>query len=55
MEPWQYGVTGFVCALGWQVVFWITRRACPCMMTPVGVAFRNYLRRRRAKQSGRPA
>lgn len=43
----KYLVIGFVVPLFWALVFWLTRRFAPYLMTPVGVAWRQWLRRRR--------
>lgn len=36
--------------LFWGCVFWITRRVAPYLMTPVGVAFRDWRRSRRNRR-----
>lgn len=49
MELWRYALTGFFVAIFWALVFWLTRRIAPYLMTPVGVAFRQWRLRRRQR------
>jgi len=46
MEPWKYALAGFVSTVFWALVMRLTRRYCPRLLMPVGVAFRRLLRRR---------
>ena len=50
MELWKYALAGLVVPLFWAVVFWLTRRFAPSLMTPVGVAYREWRLRRRQRQ-----
>lgn len=45
-EILKYLFIGITVPLWWASVFWLTRRFAPYLMTPVGVAFRQLLRRR---------
>ena len=49
MELWRYALAGLLVSVFWGLVFWLTRRYAPYLMTPVGVACRQWRLRRRQR------
>ena len=47
MELWRYALAGLLVSVFWGLVFWLTRRYAPYLMTPVGVAWKRLWSRQR--------